>query len=57
MIPRFSVAFRCKLVLMIVGEYAYGDHVSDERAFIMRCRRLDLAYAAAIVVKEQRRNR
>ena len=32
------VVFRCKLVLMILGEYAYGDHVRDERAFVLRCR-------------------
>jgi hypothetical protein len=38
--PRISVVFRCKLVLMIFGQYAFGDHVQDDQAFILRCRRL-----------------
>lgn len=29
--------FRCQLVLMTLGEYAYGDHVSDPAAFVRRC--------------------
>lgn len=39
-LPQISVAFRCALVLMILGDYAYGDHVHDDRAFVLRCRRL-----------------
>lgn len=38
--PWVRVVFRCQLVLMILGAYAYGDHVHDERAFVLRCRRL-----------------
>lgn len=33
-----SPLFRTKFVLMCLGEYAYGDHVKDERAFGMRLR-------------------
>lgn len=33
-----SRAFRCKLVLMALGAYAYGDRVSDLEAFVLRCR-------------------
>jgi hypothetical protein len=32
------VPFRAKLVLLAVNEYAYGDHVSDQLAFRLRCR-------------------
>ena len=35
-----SILFRRQLVLMIFGEYAYGDHVVDPRAFERRCRSL-----------------
>jgi hypothetical protein len=36
-----SALFRTQLVLMIFGAYAYGDHVSDPRAFPMRLSRID----------------
>lgn len=32
-----SRAFRCQLVLMVLGEYAFGDHVRDPQAFVRRC--------------------
>lgn len=35
-----SALFRTQLVLMIFGAYAYGDHVSDPRAFPMRLSRI-----------------
>lgn len=31
-----SVPFRSMLVLMVLGRYGYGDHVSDPRAFRLR---------------------
>jgi hypothetical protein len=37
---RVSPIFRTQLVLMIFGAYAYGDHVSDPRAFPMRLSRV-----------------
>lgn len=40
MTPWVSVTFRCQLVLMIFDAYAYGVHVVDEQAFVLRCRRL-----------------
>jgi len=33
-----SQVFRSHLVLLALGEYAYGDHVSDPAAFVRRCR-------------------
>lgn len=33
-----SHVFRCKLVLMILGQYAYGDRVRDPAAFVRRLR-------------------
>jgi hypothetical protein len=36
--PFVSRVFRCQLVLMALGAYAYGDHVRDPRAFVQRCR-------------------
>jgi hypothetical protein len=35
-----SALFLTQLVLMIFGAYAYGDHVSDPRAFSMRLSRI-----------------
>lgn len=35
-----SALFRTQLVLMIFGAYAYGDHVSDPRAFPLRLSRV-----------------
>ena len=35
-----SAWFRCALVLMVVGCYGYGDHVSDPAAHMLRCRKL-----------------
>lgn len=32
-----SVRTRCTVVLIIFGEYAYGDHVTDVHAMQMRC--------------------
>ena len=32
--------FRTQLVLMLFGEYAFGDHVSDPRAFALRLSRV-----------------
>jgi hypothetical protein len=37
---RLSALFRTQLVLMIFGAYAYGDHVSDPRAFPLRLSRV-----------------
>ncbi len=34
-----SALFRTQLVLMVLGRYAYGDHVSDPRAFALRLSR------------------
>lgn len=33
-----SVPFRAQLVLMALGKYSYGDHVSDPQAFVLRVR-------------------
>jgi hypothetical protein len=35
-----SALFRTQLVLMLFGVYAYGDHVSDPRAFPLRLSRI-----------------
>lgn len=35
-----SKLFRIQLVLMILDEYAFGDHVSDPLAFELRLGRL-----------------
>ena len=32
-----SVTFRSQLVLMVIAEYGFGDHVLDRRAFVLRC--------------------
>lgn len=32
-----TLPFRCQLVLLALGEYAYGDHVADPAAFVRRC--------------------
>lgn len=37
---RIRRPFRCQFVLMALGEYAYGDHVRDDEAFIRRCYRV-----------------
>lgn len=33
---RVSRLFRAKLVLMILGQYSFGDHVRDDSAFHLR---------------------
>lgn len=34
--PDMTLPFRCQLVLMALGLYAYGEHVDDPRAFRLR---------------------
>ena len=42
-----GLTFRCQLVLMALGEYAYGDHVQDPAAFVRRCRTVNALRRAA----------
>jgi hypothetical protein len=35
-----SPQFRATLVLMALGAYGFGDHVTDPNAFVLRARRV-----------------
>lgn len=48
---RCSRAFRARFVLMALGHYGYGDHVTDERAFSMRLEKV-LSRREALVIRE-----